>query len=349
MRDKELIIDTDSLEQLEPIIKELGISKLYIDPSKVKDKDDLTIIHESLDADHVITNSIDEIEGLKDKGKMVGFRIDIKSKEDEDRIALASSKGADFVVVEARDWKIIPLENIIARLHNSNTKVYARADSIDEIRTMFNVLQLGVDGVITRMKDPSSIKEALAYMHALRFDLKPVKVIEVKDAGVGERVCVDTTSILKYGEGMLVGNRSNFLFLIHNESIGSAFTSPRPFRVNAGAVHCYTIMPNGKTKYLSEIEAGDEVLIIDSKGDARRVTVGRAKIETRPMLLVKARYDDEIGSIIAQNAETIRFVKSNGSLIPITELKEGDEILANISKSKGRHFGMEVDEYIMEK
>ena len=64
---------------------------------------------------------------------------------------------------------------------------------------------------------------------------------------------------------MLIGSRSNFMFLVHNESVGSSFTSPRPFRVNAGAVYCYTITPDGNTKYLSEIESGTEILIVNKE------------------------------------------------------------------------------------
>jgi 3-dehydroquinate synthase II len=140
------------------------------------------------------------------------------------------------------------------------------------------------------------------------------------------------------------------MFLVHNESVGSSFTSPRPFRVNAGAVHCYTLSPDGTTKYLSEVETGTEVLILDSKGKARRVTVGRSKIERRPMLMIKAKTGGEIGSIIAQDAETIRFVKPNGKLVSVTHLKKGNSVLVYAKTATGRHFGMEVaDEYILEK
>ena len=135
--------------------------------------------------------------------------------------------------------------------------------------------------------------------------------------------------MLNRGEGMLIGNRANFLFLVHNESVGSSFTSPRPFRVNAGAVHCYTLSPDGTTKYLSELETGVEVLVLDSKGKARRVTIGRCKIEKRPMLMIKAKVGEEVGGIIAQDAETIRFVKSNGRLVSVTHLKKGDSILVH--------------------
>ncbi len=156
--------------------------------------------------------------------------------------------------------------------------------------------------------------------------------------------------MLHKGEGLLIGNRANFLFLVHNESVGSSFTSPRPFRVNAGAVHCYTLAPDGTTNYLSEIETGSEVLVLDSKGMARRATVGRSKIERRPMLMIKAKTDDEVGGIIAQDAETIRLVKSNGHLVSVTHIKKGDSVLVYSKPAKGRHFGMEVsDEYILEK
>lgn len=340
-----MILSADSIDdQLLTILREAKINKLYIDPSKISDKDGFEIIYESPDADYVIYDDLEQI-----RGNNAGFKIKIESKDDEDIIVEASDRGAKFVIIETVDWKIIPLENIIARLNKKDTKIYAKADNVEEVRTMFNVLQLGVDGVILNTNDPSVIRSVLSYLDSIKMNLEPVEVIEAKEAGNGERVCVDTTSILKYGEGMLVGNRSNFLFLVHNESIGSSFTSPRPFRVNAGAVHCYTLMANGKTKYLSELESGDEVLVIDKDGNTRRVIVGRAKIETRPMILIKAKHNSEMGSIIVQNAETIRFMKDNNEIISVTEIKKGDKILAYVKESKGRHFGMEVDEYILEK
>ena len=190
----------------------------------------------------------------------------------------------------------------------------------------------------------------MVYLGTRSFEMKPAKIIEIKEVGDGERVCVDTASMLHKGEGMLIGSRSNFLFLVHNESVGSSFTSPRPFRVNAGAVHCYTLSPDGTTNYLSEVETGSEVLILNSKGTARRATVGRSKIERRPMLMIKASANGEIGGIIAQDAETIRFVKPNGSLVSVTHLKKGDTVMVHAKPATGRHFGMEVsDEYILEK
>jgi 3-dehydroquinate synthase II len=331
-------------------IKQEGIDTIYADPKVAgKFRDGFTIIYPSDGADSVVCKDLEAIKTVKKDGKVAGFYIKVTSKQDEDTILQAANNGADFVIVDAKTWKIIPLENVIAKLQKTNTKVYTMADSADEVRTMFGVLQLGVDGVILHTSSISAIKKSMVYMGSGEFPLQLSKVVEIRDVGVGERVCVDTASILNRGEGMLIGSRSNFMFLIHNESVGSAFTSPRPFRVNAGAVHCYTLMPDGSTKYLSEIEAGDEVLIVNTNGKARRVAVGRSKVETRPMRLIKTVIGDEAGSIIVQNAETIRFVGAKGKLIPVTEVKKGDNILVHAKIAAGRHFGMEVNEYIVEK
>ena len=214
---------------------------------------------------------------------------------------------------------------------------------------MFSVLELGVDGVILETDDVKQVENSYDLLDNPTFDLQYAEIMELKDVGMGERVCVDTVSMMTMGEGMLIGSKSNFLFLIHNESIGSSYTSPRPFRVNAGAVHCYTAMSDGTTKYLSELEAGVEILVVNKDGTSRKSTVGRSKIESRPMKLVKAQIDVYKGSVILQNAETIRLITSDNKLVSVTDLKVGDKVLACTKTISGRHFGMPVDEFILEK
>jgi 3-dehydroquinate synthase II len=349
-KSKEIIINpTVSSSDLDEFLSRLDdITIIKVDPKFVQAKNFKTIF-ESPDADLVICKTIRDIQKLKSVGKVAGFLKRVSNNEDIDEIGRASQAGADFVIVEAEDWKIIPLENVIAKLHKSSTKVYTSIKNAEEIRTMFSVLELGVDGVIFSTDNEKEVNELRNYLDAFVFSIKSAKILDVSDVGTGERVCVDTTSMLQVGEGMLIGSKSNFLFLIHNESVGSSFTSPRPFRVNAGAVYCYTVMPDGKTKYLSEIEAGSEVLIVKNDGSSRRVTVGRSKIETRPLRLIRAEIEGETGTIILQNAETIRFTKSDGTLLPVTEARVGDEILCYIKPPSGRHFGMEVKEFIVEK
>lgn len=349
-KSRELIIAPNvSRGQLGKFVTEIekeGIKTVNADPSSLKGlKTKLATVHTSQNSHYVVVDKPTKI-----RGKKVGMKFKVLSNTDIEKILQFSKEGLDFIIVEVKDWKIIPLENIIAKLHKLHTKVFAVANSPEEVRKMFSILEIGVDGVIFSTGSINEVKEALVYLGTRSFDLKPAKIIEIKEVGNGERVCVDTASMLGRGEGMLIGSRSNFLFLVHNESVGSSFTSPRPFRVNAGAVHCYTLSPDGTTKYLSELETGSEVLVIDAHGKARRATVGRSKIENRPMLMIKAQMGDEVGGIIAQNAETIRFVRPNGHLISVTHLRRGDTVLAHAKQATGRHFGMEVDgEYIVEK
>jgi len=349
---RELIITPKvSQAQLTKFLSQLeseGINMVYLDPKKLgKKKTKLLTVFPSSIAKYVVL----EKEGVsKPKGKKVGRKFKVLSNADIENILSAAKKGLDFVIVEVKDWKIIPLENIIAKLHKIHTKIFAIARTPKEVRKMFSILDVGVDGVIFSTSSINEVREAMVYLGTSSFEMRSAKIIEIKEVGDGERVCVDTASMLHKGEGMLIGNRSNFFFLVHNESVGSSFTSPRPFRVNAGAVHCYTLAPDGTTNYLSEVETGSEVLILNSKGKARRVTVGRSKIERRPMLMIKAAIGNEIGGIIAQDAETIRFVKPNGQLISVTHLKKGDTVMVHVKPAMGRHFGMEVsDEYILEK
>ena len=349
---RELIITPKvSQAQLTKFLPQLeaeGIKMVYLDPKKLgKKKTKLLTVFPSSIAKYVVL----EKEGVsKPRGKKVGRKFKVLSNADIENILSAAKKGLDFVIVEVKDWKIIPLENIIAKLHKIHTKIFAIAKTPKEVRKMFSILDVGVDGVIFSTSSINEVREAMVYLGTSSFEMRTAKIIEIKEVGDGERVCVDTASMLHKGEGMLIGNRSNFFFLVHNESVGSSFTSPRPFRVNAGAVHCYTLAPDGTTNYLSEVETGSEVLILNSKGNARRVTVGRSKIERRPMLMIKAAIGNEIGGIIAQDAETIRFVKPNGQLISVTHLKKGDKVMVHAKPAMGRHFGMEVsDEYILEK
>jgi 3-dehydroquinate synthase II len=328
-------------------LKEKNISIINIDP-KTAGKNFRTIFA-SEDADMVICMTIDQLRTIRSSGKAAGYFKKVLSNADVDEIESASQAGAEFVIVDASDWKIIPLENIIAKLHKSKTKVFTTAKSSKEVSTMFGVLELGVDGIILSTDSAEEVEKAREQLYSTKFPIKPAKILEVKDVGTGERVCVDTASMMGMGEGMLIGSRSNFLLLVHNESVGSSFTSPRPFRVNAGAVYCYTIAPDGKTRYLSEIESGSEVWIVNKEGAARRAVVGRSKIETRPLRLIRAEIEGEQGTVILQNAETIRLMTKDGKLLSVTEVKAGDEVLGCAKRASGRHFGMEVDEYIVEK
>ncbi|WP_457621749.1 3-dehydroquinate synthase II [Persephonella sp.] len=271
--------------------------------------------------------------------------VTIKNKQDEEKAAQLAKAGKK-VIVRTTDWTIIPLENLIAQSEN----IYAEVKNADEASIAVGILEKGVKGVVLETDDLNEIKRVASVIKETteKVELVRAKVTAIIPVGMGDRVAVDTTSLFKRGEGMLVGNSSAGMILVHAETEESPYVASRPFRVNAGAVHMYTRVPGGKTVYLCELEAGKEVMAYDLDGNGRAVVVGRAKIERRPMLLVEAEYNGKKLSAVLQNAETIRVVGGDGSLISVVDLKEGDEILGYVEEA-GRHFGMKVEETILEK
>jgi 3-dehydroquinate synthase II len=122
----------------------------------------------------------------------------------------------------------------------------------------------------------------------------------------------------------------------------------RPFRVNAGAVHMYTLLPSGKTAYLSEVEAGTEIMILGHDGHGEVAWVGRSKIERRPLLLIRGDVGGTEVSAVLQNAETIRLIAPDGQQVSVSDLERGVEVLCYTEKG-GRHFGIKIEETIQEK
>jgi len=170
------------------------IDLLYIDPSEnfgynqqqQQTNFNIKIIFPSEKADYVILNSIEELENFslkyfktpstfqeKEKEKDSNLKQDLEDKQhskkqfgvhkkvnsntDIEEIKTISEKGANFVIIDVEDWKIIPLENIIASLQKTNTEIFALAKSVEEVETLFTVLELGVDGIIIETENEEEI------------------------------------------------------------------------------------------------------------------------------------------------------------------------------------------------
>jgi 3-dehydroquinate synthase II len=270
--------------------------------------------------------------------------FDLKSGEDEDDIVRLSKVKP--VILHCSDWTIIPLENLIAK----GADVIAQVQSIEEAKTAFGILEKGVGHILFHAGNVGELKRLLAWIRSEgeTIVLEEASIVDVTPIGMGDRVCVDTCTSMTMGQGMLVGNSSSALFLVHAESIANPYVSPRPFRVNAGPVHAYTRVPGGKTKYLSELSAGDSVLLVDFKGQATTGIVGRLKIEKRPLMLIKAAVRDQAFTGIVQNAETIRLTDVEGNARSVVNLSAGDKVLVAVEEG-ARHFGLKIDESILEK
>ncbi|MFH0748346.1 MAG: 3-dehydroquinate synthase II [Candidatus Bathyarchaeota archaeon] len=277
------------------------------------------------------------------------LRLVIKDQRDEETVIKAARKGVDYVAISCSNWKIIPLENLIAKVHG-NIKLLAEVSNADEAKVALETLELGVDGIILNTLNVDEVKLTLNALITLdkyskekgKIKLVFAKITQCTKLSVGDRVCIDTCDILSSSEGMLVGCSSSGLFLVQAEVQLNPYVEPRPFRVNAGPVSLYILAPDNKTHYLSELRAGDETLIVDREGRLRKAIIGRIKIERRPLMLIEAEIDDDKVKCIVQNAETIHLVTKQNSK-SVTELRPGDEVLV-FHQRGGRHFGTLVDE-----
>ena len=276
-------------------------------------------------------------------GEDVVFFNITSGKDEEEIVRLSHSKR---VILQCSDWTVIPLENLIAK----RADVIAQVQNLEEAQTAFGILEKGVSHILFHPKDAGELKKALSLLRVNeeKTCLEAAEIVEIRPVGMGDRVCVDTCTSMTPGEGMLIGNSSSALFLVHAESISNPYVAPRPFRVNAGAVHAYTRVPGGKTRYLSELAAGDTVLLVDFAGNTTTGTVGRVKIEKRPLMLVTAAYTGRKITTILQNAETIRLTSPDGKAASVVSLKPGDKVLVACEEC-GRHFGHKIEETITEK
>jgi len=274
--------------------------------------------------------------------------------ESYEAFAEAVAEEAEYTIVIGEDWAIIPLENLIARI-GEETDLVAGVTTAEEARTAFETLELGADAVLLDTDDPDEIRQTVEVRDEAgreRLALTTAEVTKIEQTGSADRVCIDTANLMDHDEGMLVGSMARGLFFVHAETAESPYVASRPFRVNAGAVHAYVRTPGGETKYLSELQSGDEVQVVDTDGNTREAIVGRVKIEKRPMFRVQAELTRENGETdrietLLQNAETIK-VATNEGRKAVTDLEAGDELLLYYEDT-ARHFGEAVEESIIEK
>ena len=285
----------------------------------------------------------------------VGAHVDIGDSEGQDA-AKALIGMVSWIVLTSGDWQMIPLENLVAASQGSGTKLVARIDSNQAVRGAAFALETGVDALLLPPNDAeiwTSAQIIAAERLASRSKgeeileedsvLVAAEVTAIEDGGFGDRACIDLTTILDIGQGLLVGSSSSALSLIHGETLESEFVPPRPFRVNAGAVHAYILMADGTTKYLSELVAGDTVAIVDSDGGVGEAIIGRVKIESRPFLIIRFKHEESgtEGQTFVQQAETVRLISPDGEMPSVTSLKTGDSILVHVDSS-ARHIGQNV-------
>jgi len=299
-------------------------------------------------------NLIDE--KLIHNDSVVGYAFMIDGHESHEKVRNKIGL-VEWIVLDFSNWKMIPVENIIAECEGTGTKIAVIVNIAMDVNGIAFALEKGVDAIVIenevkliqacsiaksqRLENSSS--DSIQTDESLeKLNLSELTITNIESGGVGERYCIDLVCLISEGEGMLIGSSSSSLSLVHGEVIDSDFVPARPFRVNAGPPHSYILMADGKTKYLSELISGDNVMLVSENGSMRSATIGRLKIEKRPFLRIYWENDYQISnSIFLQQAETVRILSRVGVVKSVTELKIGDTILCHES-NHSRHIGNKV-------
>ena len=215
------------------------------------DKDAVLLALEA-GADGIITEDtyIDELKTLArvefvGTSKVKRFALDKK----EDELAYEDSLRKNPQVLQTlTKFEIIPVENLLAKKDIAEN-VCLTVNGYAEAKLAFGILERGVDKIIVSAAGLSDIRKImeLAQTGGESMSLETAVVTKIQPVGLGHRVCVDTLSVLEVGQGMLCGNSSAFTFLVHAETEDNEYVNSRPFRVNAGGVHAYAMMPGDKT------------------------------------------------------------------------------------------------------
>lgn len=282
-------------------------------------------------------------------GRPFGSFIEVNDAEDL-AAACASARRDDCTVVRFRHPSNIPLEIMLAAADRADGAIITVADRVDDALVHFSVLEHGPTGVMLRPEKPGEagrLKD-LVEDDSPQLSMAVLTVTGIEHVGTGERACVDTCTYFGVDEGILVGSRAKGMVLCVSETHPLPYMRLRPFRVNAGAVMSYTLIDQESTRYLSELSAGAGVLAVRADGRSRRVTVGRVKIERRPLLSINAVGEGgEQVNVIVQDDWHVRVMAPDGTVLNSTELRPGDRILGYLA-DRERHVGYPIDELCYE-
>lgn len=266
------------------------------------------------------------------------------------KLACESATRLPHTVVRFRDPTKIPLEIVIAAADASPGQLICQAADLEEAQVIIDVLEKGSEGVLMA---PRQADDVFALTDLLRtktpeLALTKLTVDSIEHLGLGDRVCIDTCTHFRPDEGMLIGSYSHGFVLCSSETHPLPYMPTRPFRVNAGALHSYVYGVGNRTNYLSELKAGSVALAVRADGQTRRIVVGRIKMESRPLLGIRASSEDGTQlNLIVQDDWHVRLLGPGGTVLNVTELKPGDGLLGHVVTDR-RHVGWPISEFCVE-
>ncbi len=306
------------------------------------------IAPEPVESPHLVAVVVDDLERLERLPVGAAF---VEVRDDRTlQLACAAAVRLEHTVVSFADPTKIPLEIVIAAADGATGRLVTVVADLEEAAIVLDVLEHGSDGVLLAPRDAADVfgLARLLEVKSPPLTLTTLVVDGIAHNGLGDRVCVDTCSHFQEDEGILVGSYSSGFILCCSETHPLPYMPTRPFRVNAGALHSYVLGPDNRTNYLSELRSGSAVLAVNSEGRTRRLTVGRAKLESRPILTITAHSPEGVEvSLTVQDDWHVRVLGPGGKVRNVTELRRGDELLGYLATEQ-RHVGIPIGEFCKE-
>ncbi|MFF7069318.1 3-dehydroquinate synthase II [Streptomyces pseudovenezuelae] len=296
------------------------------------------------------TEELDKLKLEADGSTAVGAFVDVID-DPSLRLACAAAIALPNTLVKFRDPTKIPLEIVIAAADKTPGRLICEAGDLEEAGIIVDVLEKGSDGLLYGPRDANGVFGLVELLGSQTpdLDLTTLTVQSIEHNGLGDRVCVDTCSHFGEDEGILIGSYASGFILGVSETHPLPYMPTRPFRVNAGALHSYVLGADNRTNYLSELRAGSTILGVTADGKTRRIVVGRVKLESRPLLTIRAVSPEGVEvSLTVQDDWHVRVLGPGAAVLNVTELKAGDQLLGYIATDK-RHVGWPVAEFCIEK
>ena len=174
--------------------------------------------------------------------KNIGSIVDISSVKGQD-FAKGLVGLAQWIILEFDNWKMIPIENLIAICQGTGTKIAAKITKSVDVPGAAFALDIGIDAILINPKkeliDAAKIakyqrqEQYQKYSANDEYDEQIIMassvISSVSNIKNSARYCIDLTTILQVGEGVLVGSSASSLALIHGETIPCLlYTSPSP-------------------------------------------------------------------------------------------------------------------------
>ena len=175
------------VDDVELITKIRGLGAVHIFSSKGEANPEIRIISR----DDFFNKKIEKLEDI-------AVKFIIKDKSDEDSIKKSAELQVPYLIIEDfSDWKVIPIENLISEIYNKPSKLIVNVKDVKEAKLMLETLELGADGIIIEPKSVEDVEE-LSKLKSddISLEMTMAKVTEIKEIGMGDRVCVDSCSML---------------------------------------------------------------------------------------------------------------------------------------------------------